>query len=267
MAILEVASVAVGIACSFILYQCALVIQRLYFSPLSKFPGPKFAAATYLVDFYYDVIKGEGGQLAFVHRKWHEKYGPIIRINPDELHVQDSSWYETLYAPSRPVRKLPDWGHRFNSSDSLVSTNDTALYRLRRSVMNPFFAKRRIAEFGPELQRMCNQLVSRLETEYQGSGRALNLSYVWECFASDVVTFTTLGYDPGFVQSPNFSSPTNRAMEALVESTKLFTYVEILPIMVELLPKRVAVALMPSVKLVFGFWEVCCTKNLPLWHP
>lgn len=131
MAIVEVTSVAIGVAISFVLYQCALIIQRLYFSPLSAFPGPKLTAATYLVELYYDLLKGEGGQLLFEHRKWHEQYGSIIRINPDELHVQDSSWYDTIYAPPQLVRKLPNWGHRFDSSDSVFGTNDPALYRLR----------------------------------------------------------------------------------------------------------------------------------------
>lgn len=30
--------------------------------------------------------------------------GPIIRINPDEIHVRDSLWFDTLYAPN-PTRR------------------------------------------------------------------------------------------------------------------------------------------------------------------
>lgn len=256
MAVAELTSAAIGIVFSFVLYQAAIVIQRLYFSPLSAFPGPKLTAATYLVEIYYDIFKGEGGQLVFAHRKWHEQYGPIIRINPDELHIQDSSWYETLYAPSRPVRKLPGWGHRFNSADSAVGTSEAALYRSRRSALNSFFSKRKIAEFGPKVQDVCNRIMSRIEREYHGSGRVLSLSYTWECLASEIVYFAVLGEDPGFVESPNFTSETNRAIEALVESVKLNTNFAFLPTLMTLLPKPIVVALKPPVKLILEFWEV-----------
>lgn len=260
MAIVELTSAVVGIIVSCIVYQSALIIQRLYFSPLAAFPGPKLAAATYLVEIYYDLFKGQGGQLPFAHRKWHEKYGPIIRINPDELHVQDSSWHETLFAPSRPVRKLPSWGHRFKASESAVGTSDAALYRSRRTALNPFFAKRKIAEFGPKVQEVCNRVISRLETEYLGSDRVLSLSHVWECLATDIVIFAMVGYDPGLVESTNFASPFNRATEALLESTKLFLHLPILPTLVDVLPECVATTLMPQVKLILESRKVCATK-------
>ena len=39
---------------AYLLYSAGVVIQRLYFSSLAKFPGPKLAAATYLYEGYYD---------------------------------------------------------------------------------------------------------------------------------------------------------------------------------------------------------------------
>lgn len=56
-----------------ILYTAVLVIYRLFFSPLAKFPGPKLAAATLWYEFYYDVIK-TGTYMAEI-KKMHEKYG------------------------------------------------------------------------------------------------------------------------------------------------------------------------------------------------
>lgn len=56
--------------CSFL---CVRTIYRLYFHPLSKFPGPRLTAATHLYEFYYDVVKG--GRFIFQIEKMHEKYG------------------------------------------------------------------------------------------------------------------------------------------------------------------------------------------------
>lgn len=63
----------------------ARTIYSVYFGPLSKFPGPKLAAATLCYEFYYDVIRQ--GQYTFKLRELHEKYGMSLKKDfpPDQL--------------------------------------------------------------------------------------------------------------------------------------------------------------------------------------
>ena len=53
------------------------VLQALYnispFHPLSKIPGPKLAAATYIPEFWHDVVRF--GCYSKEIRKMHEEYG------------------------------------------------------------------------------------------------------------------------------------------------------------------------------------------------
>ena len=53
----------------------ASIIHNVYLGPLSKFPGPKLAAATILYEFYYDVISK--GQYTFKIRELHKQYGGL----------------------------------------------------------------------------------------------------------------------------------------------------------------------------------------------
>jgi hypothetical protein len=63
-----------------LLWGTSLAIYRLFFSPLSKFPGPKLAAVTGWVETYHDVFRG--GQLIFKLGEWHEKYGSSSDVIP-----------------------------------------------------------------------------------------------------------------------------------------------------------------------------------------
>jgi hypothetical protein len=57
-----------------------VVIYRLYAHPLAGFPGPKLAAASFLYEFYYDVIKS--GMYLWEIERMHEKYGRYTHVFP-----------------------------------------------------------------------------------------------------------------------------------------------------------------------------------------
>jgi hypothetical protein len=63
----------VTIALGFFAYRVGLVIYRLYFHPLSHFPGPKLAAATTLYRAYWQVW--QDGEHVAQFTRLHEQYG------------------------------------------------------------------------------------------------------------------------------------------------------------------------------------------------
>lgn len=64
---------ALTVVVLFVLFGMRVVIYRLYAHPLASFPGPRLAAATFLYEFYFDVIKG--GMYIWEIERMHEQYG------------------------------------------------------------------------------------------------------------------------------------------------------------------------------------------------
>ena len=65
----------VALASAIVFYWIFLAIYRLLFHPLARFPGPKAAALTKWYEFYYDILKGHGGQYASKIKHLHNQYG------------------------------------------------------------------------------------------------------------------------------------------------------------------------------------------------
>lgn len=64
--------VVVGVAIC-IFYGISLTIQRLWFHPLRKIPGPWYARASYWYEFYQDCILG--GNYVKDYPRIHAEYG------------------------------------------------------------------------------------------------------------------------------------------------------------------------------------------------
>lgn len=97
-----------------VVYYLARTVYRLFFHPLAGVPGPRVAAVSSLYEFYWDCIKL--GRYHVKITEMHEKYGtihailfenqadltgPIVRINPWEVHINDPAFANTLYTNSK----------------------------------------------------------------------------------------------------------------------------------------------------------------------
>jgi hypothetical protein len=71
------------------------LLQRLFFHPLRHIPGPWLYRLSTWPTAYHDL---RGGQLPFALKQLHSQYGPIIRPTPDEVHISDPDFLDTIYA-------------------------------------------------------------------------------------------------------------------------------------------------------------------------
>lgn len=57
----------------FVLWRMLIITQRLFFHPLSSFPGPKIAGASTVYRMYYSIWKD--GEMVAQIKRLHERYG------------------------------------------------------------------------------------------------------------------------------------------------------------------------------------------------
>ncbi|KAK8066220.1 cytochrome P450 [Apiospora hydei] len=225
-----------------------IAVYRLCLSPLARFPGPKLAALTYWVETYYELFVGEGGQFPFEYQKWHKKYGPIIRINPTEIHIEDSYYYETFYAANKPVRKVEALSRRFGNPTAIFNTSPHDLHRKRRAPLAPLFSKRKISSRCHLIQRKVDEVCEIIKSEYKGAGKVLNCKNMFACLACDVMVDYCFGSKGDCIYHPDFAAPLIVATSSLVEPIHWFTQFPVLQTMASVLPDWLTDKLDPNIK-------------------
>ncbi|KAL8708835.1 MAG: hypothetical protein Q9220_006291 [cf. Caloplaca sp. 1 TL-2023] len=194
----------VAIAASiFSLYVLGLYTYRALFDHLSHVPGPKLAAATLWYEFYYDVVKK--GKYTWEIGKMHEKYGPIVRISPYEIHIFDPEFLDQVYPGSSVKTEKYAWAMRmFGLERSFFVTQDHDLHRIRRGAFAHYLSKASLQRLEPGIQTVVDTMVSRLH-EVKGTGRVINLLDLFGCLTGDIIGQYAFAHSYNFLADPDFS--------------------------------------------------------------
>ncbi|KAI9372980.1 cytochrome P450 [Aspergillus egyptiacus] len=224
-------------------------IYRLYFHPLSKIPGPKLTAITHGYEFYYDVICG--GRFLFQIEKMHQQYGPIVRINPREVHVSDPAFYDEIYSSSTRVRdKDPFFVPTFALPLCLAATVSHKTHRFRRSLLNNFFSKRSVMELSPACEEIVQKLMRRLEESYQEKA-VIQLSDAFSALSSDIITHYCFGKSWDFLDDRTFCSDIRMAVTEATAHVHLNRFLPWLVQLQYLVPLQVMFWLQPGTAALF----------------
>ncbi|KAJ5715786.1 benzoate 4-monooxygenase cytochrome P450 [Penicillium malachiteum] len=184
----------------------SIVIYRLYFHPLSHIPGPALAKVTHLYEWYYDLY--QGGQFTFKLHDLHQKYGPIIRINPDEIHINDPYFFDQIFNQTNGrANKPPRFAEVFGPFPATIGTPSHELHRVRRSALNPFFSKKSVNDLFPVMWKPIEILLQRLQ-KFSETGEVLNMKYCYAAATMDIMTAYCFAHEPSSVREPDFGRKT-----------------------------------------------------------
>ncbi|KAK1752941.1 cytochrome P450 [Echria macrotheca] len=193
-------------------YRVGLALYNISpFHPLARFPGPKLAAATYWYEAYFDwILVGRYGRRI---KEMHRQYGPIVRINPDELHCCDPLFTDEIYAG--PSRIRDKWQHQLNTggagpvSVTAFSTVPHELHRIRRTPFGRFFSRGQMLRLEGEVLEFASLTIDKMLRV--NLGKPFNVKEAFNCFTADVISQYAFGEPMGFVSGqegwePNFAT-------------------------------------------------------------
>ncbi|OHW97775.1 cytochrome p450 [Colletotrichum incanum] len=176
------------------------IIYNIYFHPLRHYPGPRLWAATRLPWNFVNLQ----GNLAWRIRDLHERYGPVIRIAPDELSYTSSAAWRKIYG-----QRSPEFAKCFDGrgiagpgitdpavrNGGIVTADQEPHARLRKAIL-PAFSERALREQGDILQLYADKLVEQLR--YSSKSGAPQDIVKWFSLASfDIISDLAFGQAAG----------------------------------------------------------------------
>jgi hypothetical protein len=150
------------------------------FHPLSKVPGPFWPSVTRLW-LTYAVSRGD---LDVVQRELHRRYGPLVRIAPDEVACADPEAIRKIYSTTSPLNKS-DFYHiwdvgAFSKYPNAFAIVDEKLHFERRRIVNSVYSMSTVLTLESYIDD-CSRLFVERMTERTIPDQAIDLGdwFLW----------------------------------------------------------------------------------------
>ncbi|KAF2090333.1 putative cytochrome P450 [Saccharata proteae CBS 121410] len=186
-----------------LLYYTGIAVYRLFFHPLASVPGPKLAALTSWYEIYWDIFKE--GQYMWQIDAMHDKYGPVVRVNPREVHIRDRNYWDFLYSNSARLDKDHIHYRGLGSNTTMFATTESNFHRVRRGAASKMFSPANIAKLEPRIRAQIQRLFERIDAIGK-SGQILPWTDASKALTMDVISaYSEPRPARAFLDSPDFA--------------------------------------------------------------
>ncbi|MCJ1401199.1 hypothetical protein MMC11_004411 [Xylographa trunciseda] len=222
------------------------MVYRLYFHPLAKVPGPRIAAVTREYEFWYQGLQHT--KFPAKIKELHKQYGPIVRISPEEISLNDSEFNIDYFMHDKKLNKDP-WYYDFGFRNALFVLTNKEKHKERQTNLADSFRGSYWKEAYPMLTREIRTLVGKFEKSAQEK-QELNLSKAFRKTGNDVLRNFLLGehYDGPNAHSGDFAKEADTLFHPLFRAVSWSRHFPFLLPFEDLTPDWIVTAVMPMVK-------------------
>ncbi|GAB1194129.1 hypothetical protein APSETT444_003370 [Aspergillus pseudonomiae] len=160
-----------------------LVLYIAVSSPLRRVPGPLYTSLTRLPLKFASLT---GNRIYFVH-ELHRKYGPIVRVAPDEVDISSLAEFREIHRAGTPFLKSK-WYEKFVPSkrSGVFTMRDPKEHAVRRKLFARPFSKSELRRtWEPAVKEKVQLAVSQIRLELKTDGKSDLLKW-WTFLATDV---------------------------------------------------------------------------------
>ncbi|EQL02115.1 Cytochrome P450 family protein [Ophiocordyceps sinensis CO18] len=119
-----------------VFYVFGLVVYRIWFHPLAKYPGPLLAKVTEAYQLYH-AYKGDR-HLEFW--RMHQKYGKAVRFGPNSVSFNSSQSLKQIYGFRSNVGKAEFYNAFVHPAANTHNTRDKEVHARKRRVLSQAFS-------------------------------------------------------------------------------------------------------------------------------
>lgn len=202
----SISSTAVTIIAILIIRLVLRALYRITLHPLAKFPGPKLHAATRL-----PILTAINNGTIVEHVvDLHKRYGPIVRVMPDEISVIEPQAWKDVHGYQRqtdhpiPVKHPLRYSKPANGADSIIRANDEDHQRLRR-IFAPAFSDRALKAQEPLFRKYVDLLIQKLkEGIAQDPERKFDIVRAYNFTTFDIMADLTFGESLNMLENSEY---------------------------------------------------------------
>jgi hypothetical protein len=144
-------------------------VYNVFFHPLRQYPGPLLWRA-FRLSYVVSIQRGD------IHRqlrRFHEKYGPIVRFAPNELSYADGTAWKDIYGnrPGHlPFKRSSIFFRKLSNDDpeSIMGPDEEAHARMRRAFANSF-SEKSLKDQSPVVESYVSAMIEQLKALTSGS--------------------------------------------------------------------------------------------------
>ncbi|KKP03791.1 cytochrome P450 [Trichoderma harzianum] len=166
----------------------------------------------------------------------HAKYGPVVRITPDEVSLSDPENYSTIY----------------HAPGSFFTAADNREHAKRRAPVNPFFSRKGVLELEPVVQEKAKLLLSKLRKDLDRAsetpGGFVELQDLYSAISIDVASDYSFDDCYNTLEKEGYGRDFSDMVLGLLTSFWFFMQFKTIEALALSLPTWISSALSPALK-------------------
>ncbi|KAI3401428.1 hypothetical protein diail_10862 [Diaporthe ilicicola] len=178
---------------------------NVLFHPLRSYPGPLLWRATRF-PYHFRTFKGT---LAIDILDLHNRYGPVVRVAPNELAYADASAWKEIQGHSPKGEECGKWVPFYRptpeSADNIISAEREKHGIIRRQLAHGF-SDRSMREQEPIIKSYVDLLFQRLHENCAGGAKPLDMTAWYNYTTFDIIGDLALGESFGCLEKSNLHS-------------------------------------------------------------